>query len=90
MPVLLKSNSSKFFMLPKLAGNAVSGELSMYARAGVPVYWILNVADRAVEVYSDPVGEAYQSRRDYGVGESVPLIVDGVEVAAIPVRDVFP
>jgi Uma2 family endonuclease len=27
---------------------------SIYARAGVPCYWIVNVRDRCVEVFRDP------------------------------------
>ena len=27
---------------------------SIYGRAGIPVYWIVNLADRQVEVYTDP------------------------------------
>jgi Uma2 family endonuclease len=30
------------------------GKLPIYARAGVPEYWILNLADRQLEVYSKP------------------------------------
>ena len=31
---------------------------SLYARAGVPDYWILNLLDRVIEVYRDPVRDA--------------------------------
>ena len=32
----------------------------------------------------------YRQRRDFGVGEAVPLILAGQEVAAIPVAELFP
>ncbi len=63
-----------------------------YAQARIPIYWIVNVQALKVEVYSHPRGgkaPAYRQRRDYGLEESVPLVLDGKEVARIPVRDLF-
>jgi len=34
---------------------------SLYARAGLPDYWILNLVDRVLEVYRDPVRDAAAS-----------------------------
>ena len=65
----------------------------MYARAGVPIYWIANLIDMCMEVYTEPkAGKApwYCSRRDYAVGESVPLVLNGHEIDRIPVRDLLP
>jgi Uma2 family endonuclease len=66
----------------------------IYARARIPVYWIINIPDHQVEVYTDPTGPdpapGYRQRRDYRPGESVPLILDGQEVDQIPVRDLLP
>jgi Uma2 family endonuclease len=38
-------------------------KLRMYARAGIPEYWILNLGDRILEVYRDPdrVPETYRA-----------------------------
>ena len=30
-------------------------KMRAYSRAGIPVYWIVNLVDRQVEVYTDPV-----------------------------------
>jgi Uma2 family endonuclease len=63
-----------------------------YARAGIPVYWILNLRDGRVEVYTNPdraVGN-YQSRVDYGPGEEAPVHIDGQEVCRIAVADLLP
>jgi Uma2 family endonuclease len=66
----------------------------LYARAAVPVYWIVNIPDRRVEVYSDPTGPvalpAYRQRTDYGENDSVPLVLDGTEVGRLAVRDLLP
>jgi len=66
----------------------------IYVRDGIPVYWIVNVPDQQVEVYTDPTGPAdepaYRQQRHYRQSESVPVIVDGREVGTIPVSDVLP
>jgi Uma2 family endonuclease len=63
-----------------------------YARAGIPVYWIVNLRDGRVEVYTDPdraVGN-YQSRVDYGPGEELPVHIDGQDVGRIAVANLLP
>lgn len=66
----------------------------MYARAAVPVYWVINLVDRRVEVYTHPSGPiaapAYAAVHTYSLGDSVPLDLDGATVAAIPVADLLP
>jgi len=66
----------------------------LYAHNGIPVYWIVNLPDRQIEVYTDPTGadprSEYRQRRDYGPADEVPLVIDGREVAKIPVRDLLP
>jgi hypothetical protein len=65
-----------------------------YARAAIPIYWIVNLPDRQVEVYTDPTGPApeptYRSRCDYAQTDLVPLVLDGREVARIPVGELLP
>jgi Uma2 family endonuclease len=65
----------------------------LYARARLPVYWIINLVERQVEVYTQPKGgkaPAYRQRRDYREGEAVPLTIAGQEVGQVPVRDLLP
>jgi Uma2 family endonuclease len=66
----------------------------IYARARIPVYWIVNLSDRQIEVYTDPTGPArkpdYRQRQDYGPDDQVPVVLDGKEVGRIPVRDLLP
>jgi len=65
-----------------------------YARVAIPYYWIINLVDGILEVYSDPTGPDpdphYRQHRDYGPDESVPLILDGKQVALIPVSELLP
>ncbi len=64
-----------------------------YARAGIVCYWIINLVQRQVEVYTDPTGPvgqpAYRRRTDYGSGDSVPLVIGGQQIALIPVGDLL-
>jgi Uma2 family endonuclease len=66
----------------------------LYARHGLPVYWIINVADEQVEVYSDPDTSAdppeYRTRHDYKPGDAVPITLDGNVVGTIPAAELLP
>lgn len=66
----------------------------IYARAGIPTYWVVNLVDRKVEVFTDPdpsaVPPAYRSRQVYGPGDQVPLVLDGAAVGSIPAADLLP
>lgn len=66
----------------------------IYARDGIPVYWIVNLIDRRVEVYTDPTGPAdlpqYRTRQDYPPGAAVPVVLDGVTVGTVPVEELLP
>jgi Uma2 family endonuclease len=66
----------------------------IYARAGIPVYWIVNLVDRRVEVYSQPSGPtavpAYGSFQTFQPGDAVPLVLNGGTVATVPADDLLP
>jgi hypothetical protein len=65
----------------------------IYARASLPIYWIVNVAEDCVEVHTDPFGSRetpYRSREIVGVDGTLPLILDDREVARIAARDILP
>jgi Uma2 family endonuclease len=65
-------------------------ELAIYAAAGVPEYWVVNVPDRQVEVYTRPAGDFYDTLAVYGPGRAVPVVLDGTAVGEIAVADLFP
>ena len=66
----------------------------IYARAGIPIYWIVNLPEAKIEVYTEPSGPTetpgYAVRRDYAPDDSLPLILDGVTLAHLPVSDLLP
>jgi Uma2 family endonuclease len=66
----------------------------IYARGGIPCYWIVNLVDHRVEVYTRPSGPApvpdYGSVQNYQPGDAVPLVLDGTTAGTIPVADLLP
>ena len=66
----------------------------MYARAAVPIYWIVNLPEKQIEVYSDPTGPAeqpdYRKRQDYRAADEIPLVLDGRAVKGIAVSELLP
>lgn len=66
----------------------------IYARAGLSTYWIVNLIDRVIEVYTDPQPDspkrAYASHTDFGEDDTIPVILDGVTVGTVAVRDILP
>lgn len=61
---------------------------SLYARAGIPDYWILNRAGACLEILRDPVDGAYRSKSVLRSGDEVsPLTRPGTSIA---VADLLP
>jgi Uma2 family endonuclease len=65
-----------------------------YARAGISVYWIVNLRDGQLEVYSEPTGPtdepSYRREATYGPEQMAPVVIEGKEVAQLAVRDFLP
>jgi Uma2 family endonuclease len=66
----------------------------IYARAGISIYWILNLVEEQVEVYSQPLVEVeqpdYSQRLDFGRSAVIPIIIEGIEIGAIAVDALLP
>jgi Uma2 family endonuclease len=65
----------------------------IYARARIPVYWIINLPEGKVEVYTHPRGgkiPSYRQTRDYAPDAELPLVVAGREIGRVAVRDLLP
>ena len=56
----------------------------------IPVYWIINLVDRQVEVYTGPGQGGYQSRKDFKPGQQVPVMIAGQRLPPIAVDDLLP
>jgi Uma2 family endonuclease len=68
---------------------------SLYAKAGIQDYWIVNLVDRQVEVYRDPVpdpaqpsGFSYSTTQVFGPADSIVPIA--MPQATIPAADLLP
>jgi Uma2 family endonuclease len=44
---------------------------ALYARAGVPEYWLIDVDNQLLEVFTEPVGDAYTRVTPYRRGEAI-------------------
>lgn len=64
----------------------------IYASAGIPVYWILNLQDRVLEVYTSPLPEdkRYAETTIYHPDDFAPLVIDGKEITQLAVKDLLP
>jgi Uma2 family endonuclease len=66
----------------------------IYARAGIAIYWIVNLVDGRVEAYWQPSGPAavpaYGTVHTYQAGDSVPLTLDGQTIASVSAIDLLP
>jgi len=69
-------------------------KMSMYGHAGIAEYWIVNLVDFQIEVYTQPTGPTaapgYAARTDFTPGQAIPLTLDGQLVANVPVADLLP
>lgn len=61
---------------------------SLYAQAEIPVYWIVNLEAREVEVYSDPRDGRYREHTTRADDDTVPVPVESV--GAVEVDDLLP
>lgn len=65
----------------------------IYASAGIPCYWIVNINDRHIEVYTSPSGPIadpkFAHRVDHRAGDDVTLLLGGATVV-IAVQDLLP
>lgn len=69
---------------------------AIYAAAGIPEYWIVNLAERCIEVYREPStagagGRAtYSVRLEYRDADSMPVCIVGQEFGKIAVAEIVP
>ncbi|MFO0850226.1 MAG: Uma2 family endonuclease [Gemmataceae bacterium] len=65
----------------------------LYAENKLPVYWLVNIPNRQVEVYTLPRGgksPTYRGRAVYGPGQAIPVVLAGQAVGSIPVSELLP
>jgi Uma2 family endonuclease len=68
-------------------------KLRLYARDRIVVYWIVNIPDRQLEVYTQPGGSSdptYHARAVFAPTDSVTVSIAGAAVGPILVADLLP
>lgn len=69
---------------------------AIYAAAGIPEYWIVNLAQRCIEVYREPSPAAagglatYFARHEFLDADAVPVCIAGEEIGKINVAEIVP
>jgi Uma2 family endonuclease len=85
-------------LVVEVADSSLQNDRSMkkrlYARSGFPIYWLINLVDHRIEVYTEPTGPVeepeYLHRQDFGPDEMIPLVIEGREVGRLAARDLLP
>ena len=84
-------------LVVEVADSSVEDDRAMavtYGGGNVPVYWPVNIRDRQIEVYTGPSGPSepvgYRHCEVLFPGDVVTLMLEGREVARIPVADLLP
>jgi Uma2 family endonuclease len=66
----------------------------IYAAAGIPVYWIVNLVERQTEVFAQPSANGdrpvYETGQVFRSGDRVPVVLYGERVGEIPAADLLP
>lgn len=66
----------------------------IYARASIPVYWLVNLVNQTVVVYTEPDPAAsppdYQRHKVYRRGEQIPVVVDGAVIGQLAIDEILP
>lgn len=64
----------------------------IYAKARMPEYWLVNLVDRQIEVYSDPSSgpAGYERRSIFTAGQFIPFRVEAALIAELPIDELLP
>jgi Uma2 family endonuclease len=69
-------------------------KLRVYARAGIPSYWILNLVERRLEIYTKPSGPhpnpSYAERAVHSPGDCLSVTLTADAIGQVAVNDLLP
>jgi Uma2 family endonuclease len=69
-------------------------KLRRYAHVRIPLYWIVYLDRRQLEVYRDPHGRhkkaSYRTVEVYRDDAVVPVVIDGNDLGRIAVKEILP
>ena len=61
----------------------------IYARAGVREYWIVNIPESQIEVYTHPRNMTFKQIHIYSGSDKVPVMLNNQQIGAINISDIF-
>jgi Uma2 family endonuclease len=89
--------SDDIAMVVEVSDSSVEDDREMavtYGGGGIPVYWLVNIPDRQLEIYTEPSGPSapigYRRCTVLHPGDQAPVVIEGTVVAQIPVADLLP
>ncbi len=66
----------------------------LYASAGIPIFWLLDLNRRRLEVFSNPTGQDDQARYEktetFEEKQEAPFVLDGQEIGQFAVSEILP
>ncbi|MDG3002435.1 Uma2 family endonuclease [Paludisphaera mucosa] len=69
-------------------------KVRLYASAGVPLYWVVDVDGRKIDAFSEPQGSGreagYARQATFLEGQAAAVVLDGREVGRIDAKDLLP
>ncbi len=87
MPILMEVADSTY-------GLDRSWKWQRYAASKVPVYGILDLNNRRLEVFTNPTGKGRKARYElvttYQKDDEAPILLDGNEIGRLRVKDMLP
>jgi Uma2 family endonuclease len=65
----------------------------IYAQAGIPVYWVINLIDQCIELYTQPSGSTkkpdYLSHQRYQLADEIPVVVADQTLGSLKVPELL-
>lgn len=62
----------------------------IYASAEIPQYWIVNLIENQVEVYTDPHGTTYRQKSTYTKDQTLPVVIATQKWGDLILTDLLP
>jgi len=87
---------SNTFLVIEVSDSTLAGDrttkLKLYAENNIPEYWIVNLPDDCVEVYTRPAAaeQRCDSRIDFRRGQIVPIAIAGLAPVSVAVNSILP
>jgi Uma2 family endonuclease len=90
----LDRHPSRAWLLVEVAHTSVSQDrltkAGIYARAGIPCYWVVNLRDRCIEVFREPDRFAARYAQATRASGTEPLVIDAFPGVTFEARELLP